>query len=162
MQSNVASAILALQKRTLNEFRVRDAEILEEALCDLVRNPERIGDTDHLIGSSIARARTKVARRDSIAPIVARIDEQLGENDPTHGAVITPSTHDRLAHELIFARDTLLRGEISAQDQRYLTLVSTGFDASEIAALDHESVPRVRVRLSRARARARGLWSAVA
>jgi hypothetical protein len=162
MKRDVASAILALQRRTLNEFRVREAEVLEQALCDLVRSPERIGDPDHLIGSSIARARTKLARRDKLAPIVARIDEQCDEDEPTQGRVVTPSTNDRPAHELIFARDTLLRGEISAQDLRYLTLVSTGLDAPEIAALDHESLPRVRVRLSRARARARGLWSTVA
>jgi DNA-directed RNA polymerase specialized sigma24 family protein len=159
MNSNVTSAIAALQGQALNEYRVVDGEVLEEALDDLVRNPSRTGDTKHLIGSAIARARTKVFRRHRLAPIVGRIDEQP-EPEEDSGFVITPRTTDEPAHDLIEARDAVARSDLPARDRNYLHLISNGFDARDLADLERAPLGTIRVRVTRAQARAREMWAA--
>ena len=162
MNMNVSSAIAALQKKARAEQRVGGGEVLEEALDDLVRSPERIGDHDHLVGSALARARTKVHRRRRLAPVVARIDEQPEAPATDSVLTVTPITTDNESHELIEVRDLIERSSLPARDRGYLRLVSTGFDARDIASLEELPLSQVRVRMSRAHRRARELWKEAA
>lgn len=160
MNSNAISAIEALQADTSRELRQPEGEVLEEALGDLVRNPDRSADPKHQAGSAIARARTKVMRRRKLLGPVLRLDA-----DPTAPTaqlpVERPATVDDVAkHDELLDRDALERG-LSSRDLFLLDLVGRGFTASEIAELESIDPARIRVRVSRARARARKLRGAL-
>jgi|SRR6478672_5420808 len=162
MHPNVAKAIEVLQLRTLRERRSREGEILEEALDDLVRNPERDNDPEHLARSAVARARTKLQRRAEIAPVTRELDRPDEEEGLRERLSLRlgpmPSSTDNASHQLLMARDAIARSGLSKRDRAYLRLISDGFEASDIAADYDEPLPLVRVHLSRARNRAREFW----
>lgn len=154
MHSNAVSAIQALQGRALAASQQDEGEVFEEALSDLVRNPNRDSDADHQAGSAVARARTKVKRRrDLLGPLIrldAPGDAPVGQMAPPQ----PPLVDDVAKHDAILARDALAR-RLSEKDRALLDLTSVGFTAAELAELEATDPARIRVRLSRARARAR-------
>lgn len=150
MDIGTIGAVKALQDRCSREQRQNLGEVLEEALDDLVRNPDRPGDPDFLAGSAVARARTKLKRRAEIAPTVPL--EKVSE----------PATGDSAKHEAMLARDAIERSDLTARDRHYLRLVAAGADSREIAELEGVAVSLARVRLSRARNRARRVWKEAA
>jgi len=162
MHPNVAQAITNLQRRAQSECRVREGDVLEEALDDLVRNPDRSNDPEHLAGSAIARAKTKLQRRAELAPVTRELDHpEEVERSREHLSLRLgpfPSATDHASHQLLMARDAIARSGLSARDRAYLRLVSGGLEAADIAAGCDEPVPLARVRLSRARSRAREIW----
>lgn len=166
MHPNVAKAIEVLQYRTLKESRAREGEIFEEALDDLVRNPSRNNDPEHLVRSAIARAWTKQQRRAEIAPITRELDRPDEEEGRRKRLSLRlgpmPSSTDHASHQLLMARDAIARSGLSERDRAYLRLISGGFEASDIAAVYDEPLPLVRVHLSRARSRAREIWQQAA
>jgi hypothetical protein len=147
MNKGTIGAIRALQDRCSRERRKNVGEVLEEALDDLVRNPNRDGDPDFLAGSAVARARTKLKRRAEIAPSVPL--ENVSE----------PATDDRGKHEVLMAKDAVERSGLTAKDRCYLRLVATGAGSREIAELEGVAVSLARVRVSRAHSRARRIWA---
>lgn len=150
MNEEILGAVAALQGRCSRERRQYDGEVLEEALDDLVRNPQRRGEPDYLAGSAVARARTKLRRRAEIAPCVSL--------EKVAGLVVD----DNGKHEAIMARDVVDRISLPSRDRRYLHLVAAGAESREIAEHEGVSLPLARVRLSRARKRVRESWKAAA
>jgi DNA-directed RNA polymerase specialized sigma24 family protein len=162
MHPNLAQAIEVLQLRTMKEPRARENAILEEALDDLVRNPDRDHDPEYLARSAVARARTKHKRRAEIAPVTRELDrpdegESLRERLSLHLGPM-PSSTDHASHQLLMARDTIARSGLNERDLAYLRLVSAGLETSDIAAVYDEPVSVVQVRLSRARSHVREIW----
>jgi len=150
MNIGTICAVMALQDRCSHEQRQNVGEVLEEALDDLVRNPDRQGDPNFLAGSAVARARTKLNRRAEIAPTVPL--EKVSE----------PAIDDSAKHEAVLARDAVERGGLTARDRHYLHLVAAGADSREIAELEGVAVSLARLRVCRARHRARRVWQEAA
>jgi hypothetical protein len=154
MHENVIGAIEALQGRVVSTTRHGDGEVLEEALSDLVRNPERESDVDHQTGSAVARARTKLKRRRNLIGPIAQLDAS-SDGPASHRPLPKPPVvDDSDKHKAIFVEDALARG-LSRKDRTLLDLVDAGFTATELAEIAAVNPSRIRVRLSRARARAR-------
>lgn len=154
MHKNAVSAIEALQGRALAASRQDKGEVLEEALSDIVRNPDRDSDAEHQSGSAVARARTKVKRRRDILGPVIRLDAPAGAPAQQLPPPQPPTIDDVAKQEAILIKDALDRG-LSESDRDLLDLASLGFTAAEIADVEATDPARIRVRLSRARTRAR-------
>jgi DNA-directed RNA polymerase specialized sigma24 family protein len=154
MHKNAVSAIEALQGRALAVSRQDRGEVLEEALSDLVRSPDRDSDAEHQAGSAVARAGTKVKRRKDLVGPMIRLDAPADAPAVQLPPQQLPVVDDATKHELILVNDALERA-LSEQDRCLLDLTGLGFTAAEIAELESIDPARIRVRLSRARARAR-------
>jgi len=160
VHTNVISAIEALQVRALREQRAYEGDVLDEALADLIRSPERSADPKHLAGSAVARARTKVHRRATLVPLVAAVEAPPDTESDHKTYAHVPTTDDRSAHEFIEVHDALDRSSISGRDRGYLRLAGRGYSARDIAALEGVRSKTAEVRLSRAHSRARAAWAA--
>lgn len=154
MHKNAVSAIEALQRRALAVSRQDRGEVLEEALSDLVRSPNRDSDAEHQAGSAVARAGTKVKRRKDLLGPVFRLDAPADAPAAQLFLQRPPVVDDTAKYELILIKDALNR-ELSEEDRSLLDLTGLGFTAAEVAELESMDPARIRVRLSRARARAR-------
>lgn len=148
MHPHVVEACAALSRRIArtqgyNQWLTDQAE---EALTELVNNPDRPDPPAHQIRNALSNASKKLKRR-----------SELGEAFlPTLSFGSDRAAYSTTAENIIDVRRVL--DAMQGMPRALLELAADGADADEIG--DEIGLPaqRVRERLSRARAEARKLW----
>jgi hypothetical protein len=131
-------------------------ERYDEALNDLIRNPDRPGDVDRLIGAAINNSRKKIALRRAPTPRAA--SDVLLILEITGGSGTTPAPREPDELPEWFTR-------LSPRARRLLGLSALGFrpaEIAQIAQIEGVSPKYAWEALSRARAEARASIEAAA
>jgi DNA-directed RNA polymerase specialized sigma24 family protein len=123
-------------------------ERYDEALNDLVRNPDRPGDAARLVGIAINNGRKKIAHRATRTPRAA--SDALAIIEITGGAETTPAPAEPEELPEWFT-------DLSPRTRQLLGLSALGFRPAEIAEIEGVSPKYAWESLSRARAEARAL-----
>jgi DNA-directed RNA polymerase specialized sigma24 family protein len=126
-------------------------ERYDEALNDLVRNPDRPGDARQLVDVALTNSRKKLAHR---APVTPRASsETLDLLEPTGGIGTTaaPTEPDELPDWFV---------KLRPRTRRLIGLSALGFEPGDVARLDGVSRKSAWEALSRARAEARAALEA--
>ncbi|MDR6766490.1 DNA-directed RNA polymerase specialized sigma24 family protein [Acidovorax delafieldii] len=148
MHPHVVEACVSLQRRIarMQGYNQWLTDQAEEALTELVNNPDRSSPPAHLIRNALANASKKLKRR-----------SELGEAFlPTMSFGSDRAAYSTTTENIIDVGRVL--DSIQVGPRALLERAADGADAEEIA--DELGLPaqRVRERLSRARAEARKFW----
>ena len=149
MHPHVVVACSALYRRIARTqgFSPWMTDQAEEALTELVNNPQRSDPPAHLIRNALSNASKKLKRRselgDKFLPSLS-----FGSDRPVF----------KNTAENVIDVESVLSCLPTAQ-RTLLELAADGADVDEMADELGFPVPRVRERLSRARAQARKLWT---
>jgi hypothetical protein len=142
-----AQAVAALQELT-SQAESRSyllTERYEEALNDLVRNPNRPGARDELIKVAVANARKKLARRAERAPLPATPTVEIVAETAIRYSTPPPES----------ASPAPWVDRLRPRSRRLLGLTALGFPPRELALLENLTPQQTWVALSRARTEGR-------
>jgi DNA-directed RNA polymerase specialized sigma24 family protein len=149
MHPHVVAACTVLYRRIARtqSFNQWQTDQAEEALNELVNNPDRSAPPAFQVRNALSNASKKLQRRSELderffPSLSFGLDRAVGE--------------DAAEYRLDIAA---VLCSIPSSERNLLELVATGADSYDIADEVGLSVQRVRERLSRARARARALWA---
>lgn len=148
MHPHVVEACAMLHKQVARYQRYNHwlTERAEEALVELVGNPERTDPPPHQVRNALSNASKKLKRR----------HELMDEFSPTLTfGIDRPVLH--LAAESIHDIESVV-SRMSSEDRSLIEAAADESGAEELAEQLCVPVQRARERLSRARARARALW----
>jgi DNA-directed RNA polymerase specialized sigma24 family protein len=123
-------------------------ERYDEALNDLIRNPDRPGDSDRLVAVAVSNSRKKIALRGVRTPRAA--SDALAILEITGGARTTSPPSEPQELPEWFTR-------LRPRSRHLLGLSALGFRPAEIAQIEGVSPKYAWEALSRARAEARAL-----
>jgi DNA-directed RNA polymerase specialized sigma24 family protein len=148
MHPHVVSACAALYQRIARtqSFNQWETDRAEEALTELVNNPNRSDPPAHQVRNALSNASKKLRRR-------AEMDAYFLPN--LQFGIERAIPHD-IAESALDIASVLSR--MPGAERMLLELAATGADSDDIAVELGLPVQRVRERLSRARRRARTLW----
>jgi DNA-directed RNA polymerase specialized sigma24 family protein len=147
MHPHVVAACTALYRRIARtqSFNQWQTDQAEEALNELVNNPDRSDPSAFQVRNALSNASKKLQRR-------SELDERFF---PSLSFGLDRAVRDDAAEHRLDIVVVLSR--IQSSERNLLELAATGADAYDIADEVGLPVQRVREQLSRARARARAL-----
>jgi hypothetical protein len=148
MHTSTEVAVKAAQSRRRSTPSGYEQDLYDQALDELLRQPDRDGDPERLLANAIANARKRFRRRQEIAPVVSYggpvgLVDLFFPGEPDHG----PGVIDAL--------EWLGSAPLTRSEQTALMLEAHGFDAPFVAAGTSLTVNAARQRLTRARSSAR-------
>lgn len=148
MHPHVVSACAALYQRLARtqSFNQWETDRAEEALTELVNNPDRSDPPAHQIRNALSNASKKLRRR-------SEMDAYFFPN--LQFGIDRAVPHDSVENALDIAS---VLSRMPRAERRLLELAASGAESDDIAVELGLPVQRVRERLSRARRRARTLW----
>lgn len=148
MQTSTQLAVQTAQSRLDRTTSGYKQDLLDLALDELLRQPDREGDPEHLLGNALANSRKHLRRRRAIAPVTTYGDARdlatLADADADAGTVDPVPV-------LIDALDWLQRARLTKAERTALTEAAV----AEFLPGPKRTDASAQQRLSRARASAR-------
>lgn len=159
MHPSTAVAAASAQTRRRRTPSGYQQDLYDLALDELLRQPDRDGDPEHLLGNALANARKHQRRRAKIAVITFYGDTQdldVVVDDarrlrPGPGSRAAQSNRHESAAPLADALDWIQRAPLTAAERTTLKIAAV----AAMTQNDGDTTPTVRQRLARARASAR-------